>query len=91
MMLSDLMYCITIYLNDVLAFSPSVEKHLLDLSAVSEKLHSDKLFAKRKKCFFGKTLVKYLGHIVEVASLRSDPEKVEAICTWPEATTVKEL
>ena len=56
-----------------------------------EKLHSDKLFAKHKKCFFGKTSVKYLGHLGEVGSLHADPDKVEAIRTWPKPTTVKEL
>ena len=54
-----------------------------------EKLHSDKLFAKRKKFFFGKTLVKYLGHIVKAGSLRANPYKVEAIHMWPKPTTVK--
>ena len=35
--------------------------------------------------------VKYLGHIVEAGSIRADPDKVEAICTWPKPTTIKEL
>ena len=56
-----------------------------------EKLCSDQLFAKRKKCFFGKTLVKYLGHIVEAGSLRADPNIIEAIPMWSKPTTVKEL
>ena len=56
-----------------------------------EKLRVEKLFAKCKKCFFGKRSVKYLGHIVEAGSLRADPDKVEAIRTWPKLTTVKEL
>ena len=56
-----------------------------------EKLRAEKLFAKRKKCFFGLRSVKYLGHIVEAGSLRADPDKVEAICTWPKPTMVKEL
>ena len=56
-----------------------------------EKLRSDKLFAKCKKCFFGKILVKYLGHIVEAGSLCTDPDKGEAIRMWPKPTTVKEL
>ena len=30
-------------------------------------------------------------HIVEAGSIRADPDKVEAICTWPKPTTVKEL
>ena len=55
------------------------------------KLCSDKLFAKRKKFFFGKTSVKYLGHTVEAGSLRADPDKVEAIHMWPKPTTEKEL
>ena len=56
-----------------------------------EKLRSDKLFTKHKKCFFGRTSLKYLGHIVEVGSLRADPDKVQAMRTWPKPTTVKEL
>ena len=56
-----------------------------------EKLQMEKLFAKCKKCFFGLQLVKYLGHIVKAGSLRTDPDKVEAIRTWPKPTMVKEL
>ena len=43
----------TIYLDDILVFSPTLEQHMLDLRAVFEKLHMEKLFAKREKCFFG--------------------------------------
>ena len=56
-----------------------------------EKLHVEKLFAKHKKSFFGKQSVQYLGHIVEAGSLRTDPDKVEAISSWPKPTTFKEL
>ena len=56
-----------------------------------EKLRVEKLFTKQKKCFFGKELFKYLGHIVEAGSLYADPDKVEAIHTWPKLTTIKEL
>ena len=91
MIFSDLMHCMTIYLHDILVFSPSVEQYLLDLHAVFEKLRSDKLFAKHKKCFFGEMLVKYVGHIVEAGNLRANPDKVEAIRTLPKPTTVKEL
>ena len=43
----------TIYLDDILVFSPTIEQHMLDLRAVFEKLHAETLFAKCKKCFFG--------------------------------------
>ena len=84
MMFSDLMHCMTFYLDDKLVFGPSIEQHLLDLHVVFEKLGSD-------KCCFGKMLMKYLGHIIEAGSLRVDPGKVEAIRMWPKPTTVKEL
>ena len=50
---SDLMRCMTIYLDDILVFSPTREQHMLDLRAVFNRLRSEKLYAKRKKCFFG--------------------------------------
>ena len=43
----------TIYLDDILVFSPTIEHHILDLRAVFEKLRVEKLFAKCRKCFFG--------------------------------------
>ena len=55
------MHCMTIYLDDILVFSASIEQNLLNLHAVFDKLLSDKLFAKHKKCFFGKASVKYWG------------------------------
>ena len=85
------MHCMTIYQDDILVFSPTIGQHLLDLCAVFEKLHSDKLFAKCKKCFFGKLLMKYWEHTAEVGSLCADPDKFEAICMLSKPITVKEL
>ena len=85
------MTCMTIYLDDILVFSPDREQHPKDLRAVFDRLRRDKLYAKFKKCSFGKASVKYLGHIVEGGKIRADPDKVEAIRTWPKPTTVKEL
>ena len=43
----------TIYLDDILVFSPTIEQHMLDLRAVFEKWRMKNLFAKHKECFFG--------------------------------------
>ena len=43
----------TISLDDILVFSPTIEQHMLDLHTVFEKLRMEKLFVKCKKCFFG--------------------------------------
>ena len=54
---SDLTRCMTIYLDDILVFSTTVEQLMSDLRAVFEKLRAEKLFAKCKKGFFGQQLV----------------------------------
>ena len=42
-----------------------------------------------KKCEFGKTHVKYLGHVVGSGELSVDHEKVVAIADWKPPTNVK--
>ena len=47
--------------------------------------------AKWQKCEFGKTRVKYLGHVVENGMVYADPDKVSAVQTWPKPENVKEV
>ena len=42
-----------------------------------------------KKCEFGKTHVKYLGHVVGSVKLSVDRDKVAAIAVWQPPTDVK--
>ena len=88
----DLLYkCVTVYLDDILVFSDSVEQHLADLRKVFEWLRTSQFKAKRQKCEFGKSRVKYLGHVVENGTVYADPDKVSAVRTWPKPTNVKEV
>ena len=47
--------------------------------------------AKRQKCEFGKTCIKYLGHLVENGMVYADPDKVSAVQTWPKPENLKEV
>ena len=47
--------------------------------------------AKRQKCKFGKTRIKYLGHVVENGMVYADPDKVSAVQTWPKPENIKEV
>ena len=47
--------------------------------------------AKRQKCEFGKTRVKYLDHVVENGTVYTDPEKVSTVQIWPKPETIKEV
>jgi hypothetical protein len=47
--------------------------------AVLQRLCKVGLYAKASKCTWGKTSVKYLGHIISQGKLIVDEEKVKAI------------
>ena len=47
--------------------------------------------AKCQKCEFGRSRVKYLGHVIENVIVYADPDKVAAVRTWPKPTNVKEV
>lgn len=79
------------YLDDLLVYSSTAEEHLAHLRKVFERLRRDKLFAKRRKCTFGSTKVKYLGHIVENGTVHVDEDKVGAVQTWPAPSCVKHV
>ena len=82
---------VLVYLDDILVFSASEEEHERHLRWVFNRLVQHKLFAKRKKCVFGESHVRYLGHIVGSGELRVDPEKVSAVAEWEPPTDVKSV
>ena len=47
--------------------------------------------AKRQKCEFGKTHIKYPGHVSENGMMYTDPDKVSAVQTQPKPENVKEV
>ena len=81
----------TVYLDDILIFSPDDATHAEHLAWVLAQLRKHGLFAKRSKCAFGLDSVEYLGHVVHGAGISADPAKIEAITTWPRPSNQKEL
>lgn len=74
---------VVVYFDDILIFSTSLTDHLAHLRDVLSVLRREKFFATMKKCEFGISKVHFLGYIVSVEGLAVDPEKVEAIRSWP--------
>ena len=82
---------ILVFFDDILIYSPSYDKHLSHLRTAFEVLKQHTLFAKLSKCSFGKTQVEYLGHIITIHGVSTDPKKVAAMREWPVPKTIKEL
>lgn len=80
-----------IYLYDIIIFSPDVESHIDRLDAVFRQLAEYNMKIKPSKCEFFKTKISYLGQIVSADGIQADPEKMEAVRTWPTPRSVRKV
>ena len=78
-----------ISLDDVIVFSSTVEEHLDRLERVLQKLYDCGLRLKPSKCSFFQEKVKYLGHVISSTGVQTDPDKVEAVQSWPVPSNMK--
>ncbi|SJL15094.1 uncharacterized protein ARMOST_18576 [Armillaria ostoyae] len=82
---------ITVYLDDILIFSKTLEEHRKTTRHVLALLRKHKLFLKAEKCEFEVLETEYLGVIISEGSIRMDPIKLAGIAEWPTPTKKKEL
>ncbi|PIK53305.1 Septin-8-A [Apostichopus japonicus] len=80
-----------VYLDDVIIFSQTFEEHLERLSAVLKRLTDFGLKLKPSKCNLLQNSVTYLGHVVSEHGVETDPEKIQAVKSWPVPQNVKQL
>ena len=55
---------VLVYLDGILVYSDNEDEHKAHLCQVFDQLREHKLWAKLRKCEFGKSHMKYLGHVV---------------------------
>jgi hypothetical protein len=82
---------VIVFLDDILVYSASWERHLSHLRQVLLTLCQNQLFAKLSKCAFAWTSIIYLGHIISEQGVATDPEKTAAMEKWPQPTNATEL
>jgi len=80
-----------IFLDDVLIHAETLEELEERTIKVLERLRRFKLKLDPDKCVFCATEVKHLGFLISGEGIRPDPEKTEALRSWPVPTTVKEV
>jgi hypothetical protein len=82
---------VVVYLDDLNIFSRNFNEHLIHLREVFERLRNTGLKLKRKKCYFFKNELAFLGHIVSANGINPDPDKISAIENHPVPTNLREL
>jgi len=87
----DLEPRVLVYLDDIIVASSTFEEHLNLLREVFHRLRVAKLRLNPDKCNFCRDRLKYLGHVIDRAGIRTDPDKVKAITGWPIPTTIRKV
>lgn len=87
--LSDIV--ILAYLDDIIVLSDSFDKHIEDLQLVFDRLRQFCLRAKRSKCVFARSEVKFLGHLITKDGISVDPKKTAAIANRPAPRDAKQV
>jgi hypothetical protein len=82
---------VIVFLDEIIIYSKSEEKHEHHLRMVLQVLREHQLHAKLSKCSFYQKQNHYLGHIISKDGIAVDPEKIEAIREWAVPKNVTEV
>ena len=79
------------FLDDVIVFASTFEEHCRRLELVLKRLRQARLKLKPGKCKMFQLETRFLGSIVSGSGIAVDPEKIAAVVSWPQPTTVTEV
>lgn len=82
---------VLVFFDDILIFSRNLTEHLEHIKLVLDLLREHQLFAKMSKCVFAAQKVEYLGHVISVDGVATDPQKISAIAEWPVPENITKL
>ena len=82
---------VEVYVDGMIVKSRDRADHLVALQRFFESIRQFRLRLNPKKCTFGVTSGKLLGHIVSEHGIEVDPEKIRAILDMPAPRTEREI
>ena len=82
---------IVIYMDNILIFTQTIEKHWDIVRWVLQILADNKLLLYPKKCKFHQTKIEYLRVILSQNSIETDPTKIKEVINWPEPHNKREV
>jgi len=80
-----------VWIDDIIIHSKTAEQHIKDLNAVMQRLQTHGFSVRLRKCHFGMTKIKYLGHIISADGIAKSPDNIKDIAEAQPPKTVKEL
>ncbi|KAL2340753.1 hypothetical protein Fmac_008693 [Flemingia macrophylla] len=73
---------VVVFIDDILVYSNTKEKHQEHLKVVLQILRDRQLYAELSKCDFWLEEVSFLGHVISRRGIGVDPSKVEVVLKW---------
>lgn len=83
-------FCL-VYIDDIVVYSSSMSTHIEHLQKVFSCLKKAGLSLNLKKCNFIKPSLTFLGHVISAEGVKTDPEKISAVQSFPVPASVKEV
>ncbi|CAL8996077.1 unnamed protein product [Prunus brigantina] len=65
---------VVVYIDDIVVYNNSLEKHLEHLHKVFPVLRENRLYVKKEKCSFVQEEIKFLGHKIRGGQLLMEEE-----------------
>jgi hypothetical protein len=82
---------VLVFFDDILIYNNSLQDHLAHIKEVLTILRDNSLTTKMSKCTFATDKIEYLGHIIDVKGVATDPAKVKTIQSWAIPKTITQL
>ena len=82
---------VSVYIDDLLVYSRTLEDHLRHLGMVMDRLREVNLKLQPAKCYFCRQTVEFLGHVLTPQGLLPNPKRVMAVQDFPTPCNVTEL
>lgn len=89
--LRNLDHCCYCFVDDVLVYSETPEKHEDHLRLVLKRLSDYGIGINLEKCLFGQKKLNFLGYEVTEEGISPTAERIETILNYPKPATIQEL
>ena len=81
----------TVYQDDIVIFSNSVEEHMRNVHLILQVLRSHGITASVDKSMLFADRIEFLSHFISSKSIEADPAKLEKITNWPTPTSATQI
>jgi hypothetical protein len=82
---------VSVYLNDILIFTNSLEEHHQITCLALDHMHEHKLYLRPEKCEFEKVRIEYLSIIISHNKVEMDPVRIAGVVDWLMPSNKKEV